>query len=143
MESRHLLIEGGLIIKHSGELTGLGLINYLCELFKARAFDQAKYVVSDFSVITCLVFEESYGHEIGTIVHEFRSIRITLRRPIRWAVVTDDPSIEQLAGVIAVGAGTDIYLRVFANIYEAVLWGKHRKAFTEIENFMACKYDLN
>lgn len=137
MESRHLQIEGGLIIRHSGHLTGSDLMNDSHTLFKNRALDDAKYVVSDFSQITWCIFEEFYGHEIGTYVREMRSLRITLRRPIRWAVVTADPQVEQMAGIVAAGAGTGIYMRVFANFYEAFLWANNPGLLAEIAKYAA------
>jgi len=136
-EPRCLLIEGGLIIRHSGRLTGADLMNHSRQLFCNRAFDDAKYIVSDFSQITWSTFEESHGYEIGTYVREMRSKRIRLRRPFRWAVITADPHAEHLAGVIASGVGTDIYLQVFANFYEGLLWGNNPRFFTEIAKYAA------
>jgi len=139
MESRHLLIEGVLIIRHTGRLNGAGLMNHLGGLFGARVFDQAKFVVSDFSGVAEVDYDASHGREIGAFVREWRSIRTRLRRPFRWAVVTADQRVAHLAGLIADGAGDGVFARVFTGVYEALLWVRNPKILMEIARPTAWK----
>lgn len=139
MESRRLLIEGVLIIRHAGRLNGADLINHLRGLFTARVFEQAKYVVSDFSEIAEVACDESHGRQIGALVREWRGIRARLRRPFRWAVVTADKRVERLAGIIAMGAGGGVFPRVFTNVYQALLWVKNPQILMEIASPTAWK----
>ena len=97
MQAKHLLIDGCLISRHGGGLRAADLLDYLSKLFQTRALDHAKYIVSDFSQTTEITFDESHVQQIGAFVRELRSIRVTLRRPIRWAVVTADQRIRHLA----------------------------------------------
>lgn len=137
MGSNYLFIEGGLIIGHGSQLRAGDLRNDLRRLFETHALDQAKYIVSDFSAITGIALEESQGRDIGALVRQLRSMRITLRRPFRWAAVTADQRVEHLAGNIALGAGAGINLKVFTNLHEALLWAKNPRAFMEIADFIA------
>ncbi|MFZ5584546.1 MAG: hypothetical protein ACOZHQ_01320 [Thermodesulfobacteriota bacterium] len=132
MESRHLLIEGVLIIRHTGRLNGAGLMSHLGGLFTARVFDQAKYVVSDFSEIAEVACDDCHGREIGALVRDWRNVRARLRRPFRWAVVTADKRVERLTGIIAVGAGDGVFPRVFTGVHEALLWAQNPKILMEI-----------
>lgn len=114
--------EGGLIVRHSGELTALDLLTTIRKIFEFPGIETLDYAVADYSAVTEAVLLETDAADIGALLRDLANRHGLLDRPLRWAAVCEDTEMEHLIRVIAQCLGHGVHLKVFTRMEEAFAW---------------------